>query len=82
MQAGTIDLNQLRGVTDKAVGLAKELVGVLIGNDRWQREGEAQQERAAAELNALRDQVKAEKLDAKAEGFEAKERAAQRTKAS
>jgi uncharacterized protein YjbJ (UPF0337 family) len=82
MQVGTIDVNKLRGVTDKALGLAKELVGVLIGSERWQREGEAQQERAAAELKALRAEVKAEKLDAKAEGFEVKERAAQRAKAS
>ena len=82
MQVGTIDLNKLRGVSDKAVGLSKEFVGVLIGSERWQREGEAQQERAAAELKALRSELKAEKLDAKAEGFEVKERAAQRAKAS
>jgi uncharacterized protein YjbJ (UPF0337 family) len=82
MQVGTIDVNKLRGVADKAVGLGKELVGVLIGSDRWQREGEAQQERAGAELKALREEVKAQKLDAKAEGFEVKERAAQRAKAS
>jgi uncharacterized protein YjbJ (UPF0337 family) len=82
MRARSIDRNQLRGVSDKAVGVAKELFGVLVGSDRWQREGEAQQERAAAELKALRDEVNAEKLDAKAEGFEVEQRAAQRGKAS
>jgi len=82
MQVGTIDVNKLRGVTDKGLGLGKELVGVLIGSDRLQREGEAQQERATAELKALRDEIKAEKLDAKAEASEVRERAAQRAKSN
>jgi uncharacterized protein YjbJ (UPF0337 family) len=82
MQVGTIDVNKLRGVTDKGLGLGKEFLGVLVGNDRLQREGEAQQDRAAAELEALRDEAKAEKLDAKAKSLEVKQRAAQRTKSS
>jgi len=82
MQIGTIDLNKLRGVGDKAIGLAKELLGVLVGNDRLQQEGEAQQERATAELKALRDEVRAQKEDAKAETFEKREREAQRAKAA
>ena len=81
MQIGRIDVTQLRGVADKAIGLGKELVGVLIGNDRLQDEGEAQQERATAELRALKEELKAQKADAKANAFEKQERAAQRTKA-
>jgi uncharacterized protein YjbJ (UPF0337 family) len=82
MQIGTIDLNKLRGVADKAIGLGKELLGVLVGNDRLQQEGEAQQERATAELKALRDELRAQKEDAKAETLEKRERAAQRAKAA
>ena len=82
MQVGTIDVNKLRGVTDKGLGFGKELIGVLVGSDRLQREGEAQQERASAELKALREEVKAEKLDAKAEANEVRERAAQRAKSN
>jgi uncharacterized protein YjbJ (UPF0337 family) len=52
MQIGRVDVNKLRGVSDKAIGLAKEFLGVLLGNDGLQDEGEAQQERAAAELKA------------------------------
>jgi uncharacterized protein YjbJ (UPF0337 family) len=81
MQIGTIDLNKLRGVADKAIGLGKELLGVVVGNDRLQQEGEAQQERATAELKALRDEVRAQKEEAKAETFEKRQRAAQRAKA-
>jgi uncharacterized protein YjbJ (UPF0337 family) len=80
MKLGTIDVNQLRGVTDKGVGLGKEFVGVLVGNDRLQREGEAQQERAAAELKSLREQIKAQGQKAKADSFEGKQRLAQESK--
>jgi uncharacterized protein YjbJ (UPF0337 family) len=82
VQIGTIDLNKLRGVSDKGIGLAKELVGVLTGNERLQDEGEAQQERAAAELKALREELKAQKKDAKADAMEQRQKAAQRAKAS
>ena len=82
MQIGRIDLNKLRGVGDKALGLAKELIGVLTGNDALQDEGEAQQERATAELKALREELRAEKADVKAKGLETRQRAAQRAKAS
>jgi uncharacterized protein YjbJ (UPF0337 family) len=81
VQIGTIDLNKLRGVGDKAVGLAKEVLGVLLGNERLQDEGEAQQERASAELKALREELKAQKEDTKAGAMEKRERAAQRAKA-
>jgi uncharacterized protein YjbJ (UPF0337 family) len=80
MNIGTIDLNKLRGVTDKGAGLTKELVGVLIGNDRLQEEGEAQQERAAEELKALRAEAKAQSYETKADALEAKQRTAQRVK--
>jgi uncharacterized protein YjbJ (UPF0337 family) len=66
MQMGTIDLDKLRGVGDKFVGLAKETVGVLIDNDGLQRAGEAQQTKATETLKALRDEAKAEAKEAKA----------------
>ena len=82
MQIGTIDLNKLRGVADKAVGLGKETFGTLIGNDRLAEAGEAQQERATEQLKALRKELKAQKLEAEADAQEARQRAAQRAKAS
>lgn len=80
MQVGTIDLNKLRGVADKGLGLGKEFVGTLLNNDRLQQEGEAQQERATAELKALKQELKAQKYEGKAAAFETKERAAQAAK--
>jgi hypothetical protein len=82
MQIGRIDVNKLRGVADKAIGLGKELLGVLVSNERLQDEGEAQQERASAELKALREELRAEKKDAKASALEQRQKAAQRAKAS
>ena len=82
MQIGRVDVNKLRGVVDKAVGLTKELVGVLIGNDRWQEEGEAQQERASEELKAMRKELEAQRKQAVAEVSEQREKAAQRAKSA
>ena len=82
MQIGRIDANKLRGVADKAIGLGKELLGVLTGNERLQDEGESQQERASAELKALREELRAEKKDTKASALEQRQKAAQRAKAS
>lgn len=80
MQLGTVDMNKMRGIADKSVGLGKEFVGTLIGNDRLVKEGEAQQDRAAEELRALRKEVEAQKNEAKAEVLEQRQRAAQRSK--
>jgi uncharacterized protein YjbJ (UPF0337 family) len=82
MQVGRIDLNKLRGITDKAIGLAKEFLGVVIGNDRLEHEGEAQQERASEELKALRKELEAQKHESTAELNEKREKAAQRAKSA
>jgi uncharacterized protein YjbJ (UPF0337 family) len=80
MQLGKIDLNKLRGIGDKFVGLNKELVGTLIGNDKLQQEGEAQQERATEELKGLRKEATAQAKEAKAEALAQRQKAAQRAK--
>ena len=82
MRIGTIDLNKLRGVTDKAVGLAKETLGTLLNNERLEQAGEAQQDRAREQLKALRAEVKAQKKEAEAEAQEQRQKVAQRAKAS
>jgi uncharacterized protein YjbJ (UPF0337 family) len=82
MRVGTVDINQLRGIANKSAGLAKEFVGTLVGNDRLQEEGEAQQERASEELKAFRKQVQAEASEAKARVQEQRQRTAQRAKES
>ena len=82
MEIGRVDLNKLRGVTDKALGLSKEVFGVLVGNDRWQEEGEAQQARASQQLKALRKEMEARRREAAAQVHEQREKAAQRAKSA
>ncbi len=65
MQIGTVDLDKLRGVSDKFVGLAKEATGVIINNDSLQKAGEAQQDRATETLKSLRKEAEAEAKDRK-----------------
>ena len=80
MNVGRIDLTQLRGISDKGVGLAKELVGTLLGNESLQRQGEAQQDRASEEMKALRKQAEAQAKTHKADTLEQSQKAAQRAK--
>jgi uncharacterized protein YjbJ (UPF0337 family) len=82
MQFRTIDPQQLRGIVDKVFGLTKEIVGEVIGNERLQKEGEAQQAKGTEKLKALRKQLEAKAKDAKAQVFEEKQKAAQRIKES
>lgn len=82
MQIRSVDLNKLRGLGDKATGLYKEFLGTLLGNERLTTAGESQQERATEQLRALRAEVKAEAKDAKAELFEQKQKAAERSKSA
>lgn len=80
MQLGQVDLNKLRGLSDKALGFAKEIVGTVVNNDRLVEEGDAQQERAAEELRAMRKELEAQRKEVKADALEQKQKVAQRAK--
>lgn len=82
MQIGSIDANQLRGLGDKFIGLAKEFWGTVLDNERLQDEGEAQQARGTEHLKAFKEQLKAQKHEAKADAFSQQQKAAQRMKDS
>jgi hypothetical protein len=76
VRLGSVDLTKLRGIGDKAIGLGKELVGTLLGNDALQEAGEAQQERATEELRALRAELEAEAHEREADAHEQRQKAA------
>ena len=82
MKVGNVELEHVRGITDKVFGLGKEIVGTALNSDRLVKEGEAQQSKGAESLKALRKQAEAQAKETKANAFEAKERMAQREKAS
>jgi uncharacterized protein YjbJ (UPF0337 family) len=75
-----VDVNKLKGIGDKAVGLGKELVGTVTGNERLQEAGEAQQEKATELLRSMRSEAKAQAKEAKAGLLEQRQKAAQRAK--
>lgn len=82
MNTRPLDPGKIRGLLDKAFGLGKETVGVLIDNDRLQDEGSRQQDKGTASLKSLRNDARAKAQEAKAEALERTERRAQRAKSS
>ena len=82
MRIGTIELDHLRGLGDKVVGLAKEVTSTVVGSDRLAEAGDAQQARGTESLKALRKQTKAQAKEAKADTFEQQQKAAQRAKSA
>jgi uncharacterized protein YjbJ (UPF0337 family) len=75
-----IDPKDVGGLFDKVAGLGKEIVGVVIDDQRLVDAGEAQQDKGSEKLKAIRDQAKADAHRAKADAHAAKERTAQRAK--
>ena len=82
MRIGNLELDHVRGLGDKFVGLGKEIAGTVVGSDRLQEAGEAQQARGSESLKALRKQARAQGKEAKAETFEQQQKAAQRAKSA
>jgi uncharacterized protein YjbJ (UPF0337 family) len=76
-----IGVKDATGLFDKAVGLGKEVLGVVVDEDRLITAGEAQQDKGTEKLKALRSQAKADAHRAKAKAHDSRERAAQAAKA-
>jgi uncharacterized protein YjbJ (UPF0337 family) len=67
----------VKGVVEDVKGKAKEAIGSVTGNKDLEREGEAQQDKAAAEREVAEKEAEAEKARAKSEAKEAEQRAHQ-----
>lgn len=80
MRIPRISASDATGLLDKAVGLGKEFVGVVVDEERLIKAGEAQQDKGTEKLKALRSQAKADAHRAKARAHESKERTAQAAK--
>lgn len=65
------------GLTDKMIGLAREAVGTIIGNDGLADAGKAQQEKGTNRLEAIKHEAKADAARANAMAQDKAERAAQ-----
>lgn len=65
------------GLTDKAIGLAREAVGTILGNDGLADAGKAQQEKGTNRLEAIKHEAKADAARSKAMAQDKVERSAQ-----
>jgi uncharacterized protein YjbJ (UPF0337 family) len=67
----------IEGVVEEVKGRAKEAAGVVTGDESLKREGEAQQDKAAALRDVAAKEAEAEKARAKARAAEAEQRSHQ-----
>jgi uncharacterized protein YjbJ (UPF0337 family) len=82
MRIPRIDPKNATGLFDKVVGLGKEITGEVFDRKQLIEAGESQQAKGTEKLKAIRAEAKADSYEAKAKAMDAKERSAQRTKAS
>ena len=66
-----------KGVVEDVKGTAKEAAGSLTGNEKLEREGEAQQSKADAQRDVAEKEAEAEGARAEADAQEAQQRANQ-----
>ncbi|SHH56862.1 hypothetical protein SAMN05443575_4107 [Jatrophihabitans endophyticus] len=80
MQIPRIDPKNAAGLVDKVVGLGKEIVGTVAGNDRLANAGQVQQDKGTERLKATKAQTRADGHEAKANAAEQRQKAAQSVK--
>ena len=67
----------VKGVVEDVKGRAKEGIGAVTGNERLKDEGQAQQDKAAADREVARKEAEADKARAESRAHEARQRANQ-----
>jgi hypothetical protein len=82
VQIPRIDSKNALGLVSKVVGLGKEVVGSVVGNNRLAKAGQVQQDKGTERIKAVRAEADAKKQEAKSVAAERGQRAAQRRKES
>ena len=54
-------INAVKGVVEGAIGIVKQVIGIIFGRSDLQEEGEAQQDKAAAQRKVDQKEAEAEK---------------------
>ncbi len=67
----------VKGIVEDVKGKAKEAAGSVTGNDELRQEGEAQQDKAAAQRKVAQKEAEADKARLESEAQEARQRAHQ-----
>ena len=68
----------VEGVAEDVKGKAKEVAGIVTGNEEREAEGKAQQDKAAAQRKVAEKEAQAEKARAEAQAHDLEERSHQR----
>ncbi len=69
----------LRALVDGSIGLSKQVIGILLDNDRLQEQGEAQQQKARALKDVAQKEAEAEAARAEAKTQESRQKAASKS---
>lgn len=80
MQIPRIDPRNAAGLSDKVVGVAREVLGTLIGQDQLSEAGRKQQEKGAERLKAIQAELRADAHEAQAKSAAGRQQSAQKTK--
>lgn len=80
MQIPRIDPKNLAGLADKVIGLGKEIVGTVTGQNRLSDAGQVQQEKGTERLKAVKAEAKADGHESKAAAAGQAQKRAQKTK--
>jgi len=80
MQIPRIDPKNVAGLADKVIGLGKEIVGTVTGQDRLSKAGQVQQDKGTERMKAVRAQVEAQAHESKAAAAGQAQKRAQQTK--
>jgi uncharacterized protein YjbJ (UPF0337 family) len=67
----------IEGVVEDVKGKAKEVAGEVLGNERLEQEGSAQQDKASNERDVAKHEAEAEAARGRAKADEAREQAAE-----
>lgn len=80
MQIPRIDPKNALGLIDKVAGLAKEIVGTVLGRDRLSEAGQVQQEKGTERIKAIKSELKADGHKSEAAAAGQAQKSAQKTK--
>ena len=69
-----------KGIAEDVKGKAKEVAGGVVGNKRLEREGQAQQDKAANQREVAKHEAEAEAARGKAEADERRQQAEQKSR--
>ena len=72
-------IHLVRGVVEGALGIVKQLLGIVFQRDDLKEEGEAQQDKAAADRKVAAKEAEAEKARGQAKLQEKRKNAARKT---